>query len=71
LFLAFFAILAVGVLIGGIAVWVSHHKVRRALNRSKIEANRLRQEVEKLTAERIAATPGTALPAIAGPRRVA
>ncbi len=70
LFIAFFVVLGAGVLIGGIAVWLSHHKVRRALHRSRQEAERLRQERDRLVAERAAAT-GPALPALSGPRRAA
>jgi uncharacterized integral membrane protein len=70
LFIAFFVVLGAGVLIGGIAVWFSHHKLRRALNRSRLETNRLRQELDHMIADRTAAV-GTTLPALSGPRRVA
>lgn len=80
LFVAFFAVLAVGVLVGGIAVWLSHHKVRRALNKAVIEADRLRRERDQLVADRTAAASAAmsgakdasrSLPAPGGPRRVA
>lgn len=75
-FLAFFAVLAAGVLIGGIAVWISHHKVRRALGRATAENERLRRERDQIAAERAAQASaagdkGPALPALSGPRRVA
>lgn len=80
LFVAFFAVLAAGVLVGGIAVWLSHHKVRRALSKAVIEADRLRRERDQLVADRAAAASAAmagskdasrALAAPGGPRRVA
>ncbi len=77
LFVAFFAVLAAGVVLGGIAVWLSHHKVRSALAKSQSELARVKRERDQLVAERTAAaardaeTKGTALPALGGPRRVA
>ncbi len=70
LFIAFFVVLGAGVLIGGIATWISHYKVRRALHRSRMDVQRLQQECDRLVAERgvVAATGRTSL---AGPRRVA
>lgn len=76
LFLAFFAVLAAGVLLGGIAVWLSHHKVRSALSKSQAELARVRRERDQLVADRAAAardgdSKTAALPALSGPRRVA
>jgi len=67
LFLAFFVVLGAGILIGGIAMWISQHKVRRALHLSRLEADRLRHELD----QRVAATPAGALPALGSPRRAA
>ena len=66
LFLAFFAVLAAGVILGGVAVWLSQHKHRRALHRAREEVARLRQEREQLLAERPAGQP-----ALPSPRRAA
>ncbi|MDR3495960.1 MAG: LapA family protein [Ancalomicrobiaceae bacterium] len=63
LFLAFFAVLAVGVILGGAAVWLSQLKVRRALHRAREEAARLRQEREQLLAERGPSQPALPSPA--------
>ena len=71
LFIAFFAVLALGVFIGGVAVWFTQHKYRRALHRARDEANRLRAERDQMVAERAAASPNPGLPAIGGPRRAA
>jgi len=73
LFLAFFAVLIAGVLIGGIAVWISHYKVRRALHRARLEIGRLQSE--RPMGESTAAQPSgqtlSGQKALAGPRRVA
>lgn len=77
LFVAFFSVLAAGVVLGGIAVWLSHHKVRSALSKSQSELARIRRERDQLVADRAALaardgeTKGSTLPAISGPRRVA
>ena len=71
LFLAFFLVLAVGVLIGGVAVWISHHKVRRALSRARSDVSRLTAERDQLLADRAATSGAANLPALGGPRRVA
>ena len=74
LFIAFFAVLAIGVLIGGVAVWLSQHKYRRALHRARDEASRLRTERDQLVAEQVAAATAAGTPtrpALAGPRRAA
>ncbi len=80
LFLAFFVVLAAGVLIGGIAMWISQYKVRRALHRARMDLNRLRQERDQLVTERaatgaspsgVAASGGHGLVALGSPRRVA
>lgn len=77
LFLAFFAVLAAGVILGGIAVWLSHHKVRSALGKSQAELARVKRERDQLVAERTATAArdaeakGASLPALSGPRRVA
>jgi hypothetical protein len=70
LFIAFFVVLAAGVLIGGIAMWISHYKVRRALHRARLDLYRLQSERDQLIADR-AAGGGTTVPALSGPRRVA
>ncbi len=79
LFIAFFAVLAAGVLIGGIAMWISQHRVRSALNRARLDLQKVRQERDQLLTDRATAAgsrggvtsgrPG--LPAIGSPRRVA
>jgi uncharacterized membrane-anchored protein YhcB (DUF1043 family) len=77
LFVAFFVVLAAGVILGGIAVWLSHHKVRSALSKSQSELARVKRERDQLVAERTVAAArdsevkGPSLPALGGPRRVA
>jgi hypothetical protein len=70
LFIAFFVVLAVGVFIGGIAVWLSQAKVRRALYRTRSDLGRMKAERDQLAADRASAAVGSA-PALSGPRRVA
>ncbi len=70
LFIAFFVVLMIGVLIGGIAVWMSQHKHRRALHRARDEISRLKAERDQLAAERTA-SPGTSLPQLTNGRRAA
>jgi uncharacterized integral membrane protein len=62
LFVLLFATLAIGVLTGGVATWLRQHKWRRAARGERANAQRLRQEVERLR-ER----PTVIVPAIAGP----
>lgn len=69
LFLAFFGVLAAGVLIGGVAAWISQHKTRRALHLAKQDVSRLQRELDLAVADR--ASAGTGLTALNGPRRVA
>jgi uncharacterized integral membrane protein len=60
LFVLLFAALAIGVLAGGVATWMRQRKWRHAARSERANAQRLRQEVERL---RQRATT----PAIAGP----
>ena len=62
LFWIVFASLAVGVLLGGFAVWVRQGRFRKAARREHDEAERWRREAER----RRAREAGPALPAPAG-----
>ena len=62
LFVLLFAALAIGVLVGGVATWTRQRKWRQAARHERANAQRLRQEVERLRERVITA------PAIAGPR---
>ena len=70
LFLAFFVVLTAGVMIGGIAAWLSQAKVRRALYRTRVDLDRMKAERDQLVAERATVASGS-VPALTGPRRVA
>jgi uncharacterized integral membrane protein len=48
LFVLLFGTLVIGVLIGGMASWLRQHKWRRAARNERANAQRLRQEVERL-----------------------
>ena len=58
LFLLIFIVLAVGILIGGLASWLNHGKIRRAARQAKAETERYKLEAERLkTAASGAAEP--------------
>ena len=59
LFLVIFATLAVGVMLGGAAVWLTQGRHRRAARVHAREAARHREELERMRAD-----GGTALPAV-------
>jgi len=62
LFALLFAALALGVLIGGVATWTRQHKWRQAARSERANAQRLRQEVERLR-QRLPVHPAIAGPA--------
>ena len=64
LFALMFLCVMVGVLIGGVASWLSQAKHRRLERRYRREARRLRDERERLRTQG-AAAGGAALPALA------
>jgi uncharacterized integral membrane protein len=51
LFLAIILMLMLGVLIGGVAVWLGQNYVRTALRQSRAEADRLRRELQETRLE--------------------
>ncbi|PLX38022.1 MAG: DUF1049 domain-containing protein [Hyphomicrobiales bacterium] len=59
-FWLFFATLALGIILGGVAVWLRQGKWRRAARRNRFAASRAEREAEALK-EQVA--PKTALPA--------
>jgi len=61
LFVILFTTLALGVFIGGIAAWLRQGKWRRLARAERANAERLRQEIERLRERAAALTP--ALPA--------
>lgn len=65
LFLLLFAVLMLGVLVGGCASWLKQGRHRRAGRLARIEAERHRAEVERLKAQTKAGTPPARVPAIA------
>ena len=73
LFVAIFAVLILGVLVGGIAAWVGQRKWRRAARKLDGEARALQQEMDAIrrrfgTAEQLAPAQEPApLPVIPGP----
>jgi hypothetical protein len=48
LFVVLFAVLAVGIFIGGVSAWLGQSKWRYAARAERANANRLRREVERL-----------------------
>ncbi|KRE06507.1 GMP synthase [Bosea sp. Root381] len=64
LFAVVLAALAVGVLIGGFATWLSQRRYRKAARRNRREAETLRSETQALRA----AVPDSALPALTNGR---
>jgi uncharacterized membrane protein YciS (DUF1049 family) len=48
LYVVFFAALAIGVLVGGLAVWFGQHRYRAAARANRREASRWRDEAERL-----------------------
>ena len=64
LFAVVLAALAIGVLIGGLASWLTQGKHRRAARRNRREADSLRSESQMLRA----AVPDSALPALTNGR---
>ncbi len=60
LFAVVLAAIAAGVLLGGLAAWLTQGKHRRAARRSRREAEALRNETQSLRA----AVPDSALPAL-------
>ena len=64
LFAVVLAAIAVGVLVGGLASWVAQGKHRKAVRRSRREAEALRSETQALRS----AVPDSALPALTNGR---
>jgi uncharacterized integral membrane protein len=62
LYAALLAALAVGVMIGGVASWLTQGKHRRARRQTQREAQRLRAETERLRAR-----TGSQVPALSSP----
>lgn len=54
-----FAAMALGVLIGGVATWFGQRRHRRQAAHQRLEARRLRGEVDRLKAETQAAASGS------------
>ncbi len=71
LFFVAFGALAVGVILGGIAVWLNQGRYRRSARREHNDAVRWQRQAERAEARAAAAPPSTpagpALPAPAGP----
>lgn len=66
LFWVIFAALAIGVVLGGVAVWLHQGRYRKAARQSRREAERMRAEAERARVQAAAAPPrqyGPALPA--------
>jgi hypothetical protein len=57
LFILLFIALALGIVIGGVAAWVRQGKWRRLARSERANAERLRQEAERLRAQIAAARP--------------
>lgn len=51
MFLILFGVLALGVLIGGIAVWLKQGRFRRAARIAQVEAERSRNELDRLRSQ--------------------
>ena len=64
LFAVVLAALAIGVLIGGFATWLTQHRYRKAARHNRREAETLRSETQALRA----AVPDSALPALTNGR---
>ncbi len=61
LFILLFATIGLGILIGGVATWIGQGKWRRAARAERANAQRLRQDVERLR-ERVTTAPALAPP---------
>lgn len=59
LFLVVFGALIVGVVLGGVSVWVNQGRYRRSARRSQREARRAADEVEELRAAAARANPSS------------
>jgi uncharacterized integral membrane protein len=66
LFLVLFAVLMLGVLVGGMASWIGQAKHRRAARRARAEAERYRAEADRLRSE-LAGTAPPSQPALPAP----
>ena len=66
LFLILFAVLAIGVLVGGFSAWLGQGRNRKAARLARAEADRYRTEAEALRSQ-LAGTPATAPPSLPAP----
>lgn len=55
MFLILFGVLALGMLVGGIAVWLKQGRFRRAARIAQVEAERSRNELDRLRSQSVAA----------------
>jgi hypothetical protein len=67
LFLVLFAVLALGVLIGGCAAWLNQGRNRKAARLARAEADRYRAETERLRSQLSGAAPREPQPALPAP----
>ena len=76
LFWVIFGAIAVGIVLGGVAVWLHHARFRKAARKHRKEADRLRTEVEKARTPapvppNLLATPALPAPSRAGSAQIA
>lgn len=60
MFIVVLAAVAIGVLAGGVASWLSHLPIRRAAKIARAEAKKTRIEIEKLRQQALAQLPAEA-----------
>ena len=60
LFLVVMAAMAIGVVAGGLASWLSHASVRRAARVARADAAKAKSELDKMRATALANLPGAA-----------
>lgn len=68
LFWVIFASLAVGILLGGVAVWLRDARYRRAARQHRREAERLRNEIARVRTPAPTTAPSMTTPALPAPQ---
>ncbi|QGM48094.1 lipopolysaccharide assembly protein LapA domain-containing protein [Methylocystis heyeri] len=58
LFLVVLTSVAVGVLAGGLASWLTHAPLRRRARQARAEASKIKSEIEQLRQQALASLPG-------------
>jgi uncharacterized membrane protein YciS (DUF1049 family) len=67
MFVVLFAMVMLGILIGGVAAWFSQARLRRDVRRLQLEADRLRAQTDRRTGDAVGGSGG-ALAVLSGTR---